>query len=232
MAVGPAWGVDWTGTYAYEGSFGRTAGGTGVVALYEIRIGAKPVTDCRITIDGFQTDETLLCAAHEEAATLTLRFRSDCRGRFALALARRRAVPINSAVTLACYLLLFIEVMADMREPCFPDPCKLLADRRHKAKGCFRSDRLIKGLVAHIDQENRIAVTILAGSNVNSGVAVVCQPVSEHFLDRLSNLRVNLRVFSFFGHGRLIADQQRKRHRSAFASLFQASCRSAHRVRF
>lgn len=76
VAVGPAWGVDWTGIYAYEGSFGRTAGGTGVVALYEIRIGAKPVTDCRITIDGFQTDETLLCAAHEEAATLTLRFRS------------------------------------------------------------------------------------------------------------------------------------------------------------
>ncbi|MFC3643476.1 hypothetical protein [Aquibium oceanicum] len=124
----------------------------------------------------------------EDAVREILGRRSDCRGRFALALARRLAVAINSAVTLACYLLLLIEVMADMRESCLPDPCKLLPDRRHKAKGCFRSDRLIKGLVAHIDQENRIAVTILAGSNVNSGVAIVSQTVTKHFLDRLLNL--------------------------------------------
>ena len=76
VAMGPAWGADWTGTYAYEGSFGRTAGGTGITALYEIRIGARPGSDCRITIDGFQTEETLLCTANDEGSTLTLRFKS------------------------------------------------------------------------------------------------------------------------------------------------------------
>lgn len=76
VTIGPAWGADWAGTYVYEGSFGRTAGGTGITALYEIRIGARPGSDCRITIDGFQTEETLRCIPNEEGSTLTLRFKS------------------------------------------------------------------------------------------------------------------------------------------------------------
>ena len=50
---------NWAGEYVYEHSYGENAGGVLMIVQYRLRIGAG----CRITADGYQTNDAILCRA-------------------------------------------------------------------------------------------------------------------------------------------------------------------------
>ena len=66
----------WSGRYIYEANYGRTAGGTAVTARYTIVIDGKAPGKAILTVDGYQSDETLICDTRADANTMTLSFRS------------------------------------------------------------------------------------------------------------------------------------------------------------
>lgn len=79
IAQGVPPGLDaWTGHYRYEWQGGRTAGGSGIVVTYDLRVSAR---NCRLDIAGFQTDEHILCEIGVDATTLWVRFRSYADGK-------------------------------------------------------------------------------------------------------------------------------------------------------
>ena len=67
----------WDGRYRYSANYGKTAGGSAMGVDYQITLAGSA---CRITLDGFQTEETLLCQAVPDGPRLTLRFVSHCDG--------------------------------------------------------------------------------------------------------------------------------------------------------
>lgn len=77
--AGAALAAGWSGTYVYEGGFGRSAGGSPILVRYEIRLD-DPAGICRINIDGFQAEELLLCEVQAAGDRMTLRFKSHGDG--------------------------------------------------------------------------------------------------------------------------------------------------------
>ena len=75
LAAAPA---GWNGTYAYDFEGGRTAGGTGIVVNYRIRI-APGI--CRIKADGFQTDTDIVCKAVPRNGRIDIEFATFGDGR-------------------------------------------------------------------------------------------------------------------------------------------------------
>lgn len=61
----------WWGEYQYEWSPGRTAGGTGIVVDYRLHLSAD---GCRITAQGWQTNETIRCAAQPSGGVININF--------------------------------------------------------------------------------------------------------------------------------------------------------------
>ncbi len=49
----------WAGDYVYEHSYGENAGGAPMIVEYRLRIG----NGCRISADGYQTNERIICRA-------------------------------------------------------------------------------------------------------------------------------------------------------------------------
>ena len=79
LAQGAPPGMDaWTGNYRYEWGGGRSAGGSGIVVTYDLRVSARA---CRLDIAGFQTDEHILCEIGADPNTLWVRFRSYADGK-------------------------------------------------------------------------------------------------------------------------------------------------------
>lgn len=73
---------NWRGVYEYEGYFGRTAGSSPIVMHYKISITGNNKAPAILTIQGFQTDETLICnVVSEDNNKLTLLFRSYGNGK-------------------------------------------------------------------------------------------------------------------------------------------------------
>jgi len=66
----------WSGRYVYEATYGRSAGGSPIAEAYEITVREEAPQACRISISGFQIDETLLCSLEPAPDRLTLRFLS------------------------------------------------------------------------------------------------------------------------------------------------------------
>lgn len=50
---------NWVGEYVYEHSYGENAGGAPMIVEYRLRIG----NGCRISADGYQTNERIICRA-------------------------------------------------------------------------------------------------------------------------------------------------------------------------
>ncbi|HEX7026322.1 MAG TPA: DUF5991 domain-containing protein [Gammaproteobacteria bacterium] len=63
----------WRGDYRYEAAEGQTRGGTPIVVEYQLRIGEQA---CRLDIDGYQVDETIVCDAVAGRTQLEVRFKS------------------------------------------------------------------------------------------------------------------------------------------------------------
>jgi hypothetical protein len=63
----------WDGTWSYEFNAGRNAADTGMVVAY--RLDLAPGT-CRLHAEGYQTDETIRCAATAAGTTLRISFTS------------------------------------------------------------------------------------------------------------------------------------------------------------
>jgi hypothetical protein len=63
----------WDGRYAWQASYGQTAGGSTMVQDYRLTITGKL---CSIAVDGYQTQDKLLCTVAGSADKITLRFAS------------------------------------------------------------------------------------------------------------------------------------------------------------
>ncbi|MGX5777314.1 DUF5991 domain-containing protein [Methylorubrum zatmanii] len=73
---------EWQGRYRYEHAAGRTAGGTGIVVIYDLSLGPPGTRGgCVLSMAGFQTDERLLCQAQREGDGLTVTFHRYPDGR-------------------------------------------------------------------------------------------------------------------------------------------------------
>lgn len=68
----------WYGRYVYEFDGGRNAAGTGVVVTYTLNLGPS---SCLLSAEGYQTDETIRCAARPNATGLDIQFKSYGDGR-------------------------------------------------------------------------------------------------------------------------------------------------------
>jgi len=66
----------WSGRYVYEAAYGSSAGGSQIGEDYEITLRDEAPQACRISISGFQRDETLLCTLEATPERITLRFLS------------------------------------------------------------------------------------------------------------------------------------------------------------
>jgi len=73
-----AWAqAGWDGRYTYGATYGKTAGGSPVVMDYALKIAGG---SCRFSMDGFQTQEELLCSVSGNADKITLLFKSYADG--------------------------------------------------------------------------------------------------------------------------------------------------------
>lgn len=68
----------WNGRYLYEFDGGRNAADTGVVVTYTLVLAPSR---CRLTAEGYQTDETIDCDARPSPAGLDILFKSYGDGR-------------------------------------------------------------------------------------------------------------------------------------------------------
>ena len=70
-------GALWAGGYPYSYDGGRTAGGSPIVIEYRLGIAADPKGKaCRLDIEGFQTNRTILCSLAGSENEATVRFES------------------------------------------------------------------------------------------------------------------------------------------------------------
>lgn len=70
-------GETWRGEYRYEAAAGRTAGGSPMVVEYRLYLSDG---GCRLSVQGYQVDETLLCRSVESGDGLEVRFESYAGG--------------------------------------------------------------------------------------------------------------------------------------------------------
>lgn len=70
-------GAIWAGGYTYTYEGGRTAGGSPITVAYRLGIAADPKGKaCRLDIQGFQSNQTLLCRLGGSDTDVTVRFES------------------------------------------------------------------------------------------------------------------------------------------------------------
>jgi hypothetical protein len=67
LATGFASAQSWSGHYGYTGNYGKTAGGTPIVLIYDLNINASDKPSCTLKASGFQTDESIVCTIEEDA---------------------------------------------------------------------------------------------------------------------------------------------------------------------
>jgi hypothetical protein len=63
----------WEGSYSYQATYGRTEGGSGIMADYQLQLRGKA---CTITAEGYQTDDHLLCSVRPEGEAIDVLFLS------------------------------------------------------------------------------------------------------------------------------------------------------------
>lgn len=68
----------WYGDYSYEHFAGETAGGSSINFTYRLHLGDD---GCRIDVEGYQTNEHILCSARMQGQSLLIAFRSYPDGR-------------------------------------------------------------------------------------------------------------------------------------------------------
>ncbi|WP_156653222.1 DUF5991 domain-containing protein [Methylobacterium sp. Leaf111] len=72
----------WAGRYLYEHDGGRTVGGSPIVVTYDLDIApGRGNRDCLLRIEGFQTDETIVCKASGTDERLSVAFHTFGDGR-------------------------------------------------------------------------------------------------------------------------------------------------------
>ncbi|MGU3360514.1 DUF5991 domain-containing protein [Methylobacterium sp. M6A4_1b] len=72
----------WAGRYLYEHDGGRTVGGSPIVVTYQLDIApGRGNPDCLLRIEGFQTDETIVCKASGTAESVAVVFHTFGDGR-------------------------------------------------------------------------------------------------------------------------------------------------------
>lgn len=67
----------WNGVYKYTAILGENAADDKVIIEYELVLNEA---DCKLTVQGYQTNETLLCTIEKDGVNLTIRFKSYVDG--------------------------------------------------------------------------------------------------------------------------------------------------------
>ena len=70
----------WDGRYVFTDHIGHTAGGSPMSVEYVVTVTPAVARPCFIRMEGFQTDEELLCTARENGNKLVLDFKSYADG--------------------------------------------------------------------------------------------------------------------------------------------------------
>ena len=68
----------WRGDYRYQAALGQTVGGTPIIVEYELHISGE--SGCRLSIDGYQVSEIILCDPVKGEDRLEVRFKSYADG--------------------------------------------------------------------------------------------------------------------------------------------------------
>ncbi|MCJ2036644.1 DUF5991 domain-containing protein [Methylobacterium sp. J-068] len=72
----------WAGSYLYEHDSGRTVGGSPILVSYRLEIApGRGHRDCLLRIEGFQTDETIVCKASGTDEAVSVAFHTFGDGR-------------------------------------------------------------------------------------------------------------------------------------------------------
>jgi hypothetical protein len=72
----------WAGSYRYEHDAGRTVGGSPIIVTYRLDLApGRGNRDCLLQIEGFQTDETLVCKATGTGDSVVVAFHTYADGR-------------------------------------------------------------------------------------------------------------------------------------------------------
>ncbi|KQP88408.1 MULTISPECIES: DUF5991 domain-containing protein [unclassified Methylobacterium] len=72
----------WAGSYVYEHDGGRTVGGSPIVVTYRLDIApGRGNRDCVLRIEGFQTNETIVCKAAGTVDSIMVSFHTFGDGR-------------------------------------------------------------------------------------------------------------------------------------------------------
>lgn len=72
----------WAGSYLYEYDGGRTVGGSPILVSYRLDIApGRGNRDCLLRIEGFQTDETIVCKISGSGDTVAVAFHTFGDGR-------------------------------------------------------------------------------------------------------------------------------------------------------
>ena len=69
--------ASWNGTYVYEATLGDTVGGDSAVVTYTVTIAPNK---CELSIEGFQTSDSLICKAKDMDNKLSVNFQSYADG--------------------------------------------------------------------------------------------------------------------------------------------------------
>ncbi|MCJ2081238.1 DUF5991 domain-containing protein [Methylobacterium sp. J-090] len=81
----------WAGTYVFEHSAGRTAGGSPIVVAYRLDlVPGRGTRDCLLRVEGFQTNETIVCKLRGDANSVSVDFHTYGDGRIVNAYGTKR----------------------------------------------------------------------------------------------------------------------------------------------
>src|SRR3978361_566013 len=67
----------WKGSYVYEHSSGKSKSGTGIVVTYKVEV--RPANNdapAIVSIEGYQTDETIICNVEASESAISFFFKS------------------------------------------------------------------------------------------------------------------------------------------------------------
>ncbi|WP_346839064.1 DUF5991 domain-containing protein [Microbulbifer sp. SAOS-129_SWC] len=70
--------ADWHGVYGYTQTLGEDPGGAAMLVEYRLELGADL---CRLTVSGYQVNDTILCTLAVDGGTAVVRFRSYSNGK-------------------------------------------------------------------------------------------------------------------------------------------------------
>lgn len=65
--------ASWHGNYQYEAFLGENVAEDQIIIEYTLKLADK---SCSVTREGYQTNETLICSAHENGEDLEIKFKS------------------------------------------------------------------------------------------------------------------------------------------------------------